>query len=353
MVRGVRRRILSRVSFVGSAALALTLALIPLQGDAGAAVSPATDGGDLLAFQTTTLTPAGAARMQAGSYWGGPTTAPTGETFSLLFSDTYPQDPAKTQQWAAFFSSLTHGSELAKLQAYLLPLSEVQQICGRFALACYSPRSSMLVASPDNPAVGVSATGVMAHEYGHHVASNRSDAPWVAVDYGTKRWASYEQVCARAQQGELHPGAEDEENYATNPGEAFAETFRVLNERRLGLPEDPWNIVGENLYPNQQALDLVLEDVVHPWTKGTATSYHGTSGKRYSIPTALDGNASVRLVAAKKARFTLRVGGAAATTTTAGGTRLVSLTICGKRTLSVSVKRISGTGGYTLTVAKP
>ena len=58
-----------------------------------------------------------------------------------------------------------------------------------------------------------------------------------SVDYGTKRWASYENVCARKiAAGVLFPGAEDVAPYMLNPGEAFAETYRVLNEQKLGLP---------------------------------------------------------------------------------------------------------------------
>ena len=341
-----------RSTFAGSAALVFALILIPLQGQAGAAVSaPATEG--LVAFRTTALTPAAQSRLAAGTYWGGPTTAANGETVTLLFSDAYAQEPVRPQAWADFFASLTHGTELAELEAYLLPLNEVQQFCGRFALACYSPSRSTLIAPADDPVAGISAKGVVAHEYGHHLAAHRSDAPWLAVDYGTKRWASYEQVCARTDAGELHPGAEDDEDYATNPGEAFAETFRVLNERRLGLPETAWDIVTASLYPDQQALDLVLQDVTQPWTSGTTSKYKGTSGKRYSITTTLDGSASVKLVAAKKTRFSLQISGAGTTTTATGGSRSVPLTICGKRSLTVNVKRISGTGGYTLTVVKP
>src|SRR5256885_1188394 len=84
--------------------------------------------------------------------------------------------------------------------------------------------ASALVVPGDDPDSGVSAEAVAAHEYGHHVAAHRSDAPWPAIDYGTKRWSSYEQVCAKTRANQLFPGAEDIPNYTRNPGEAFAET---------------------------------------------------------------------------------------------------------------------------------
>jgi hypothetical protein len=44
----------------------------------------------------------------------------------------------------------------------------------------------------------------VAHEYGHHVAVHQRNAPWDAYDWGTKRWASYEDAGVAA--GRLLPG---------------------------------------------------------------------------------------------------------------------------------------------------
>ena len=55
--------------------------------------------------------------------------------------------------------------------------------------------------------------------------------------------------------------ADDEktgEHYRLNPGEAFAETYRVLNEQKLGLPQEQWNIVTTSLFPDATALSLLL-----------------------------------------------------------------------------------------------
>jgi hypothetical protein len=352
-VRAVTGRILT---LLPTAALACALCLVPLPNARAGAVGLKTpnlaDLGTTKAFRTSTLAPSAHARLTAAGFWGGPTTASTGEAVTVFVSNTYPQDPTTQKRWADFFASLLHGSELSLLNAYLMPLSEVQSYCGQSALACYSPRNSTLVAPGDNPGLDVSAEAVVAHEYGHHVAEHRDNQPWDAIDYGTKRWASYVQVCARTTSGELHPGAETQSDYATNPGEAFAETYRVLNERRLGLAETAWNIVTNSLYPDDAALARVEQDVTQPWTGDTTATYRGTSGKRYSITTSLDGPLTVKVTAAKQTRVRLQVG-SSSTTTTAGGSRTVTRTVCGQRTQQVRVTRMSGKGGYAVSVAKP
>ena len=338
---------------LSAAVLALAFALGPVSGGQARTVAPeAPAARHVVAFRTTTLTPAARARLDVTGFWGGPVTSSSGETLTLYFSNTYTQDPAQQLQWANFFSSLVHGSELPLLKAYLMPLTEVQSYCGRAALACYSASDSTLIAPATDPATDVSAQAVVTHEYGHHIAAHRTDDPWVAVDYGPKRWASYENVCARTASGELHPGAEDPIEYVTNPGEAWAETYRVLNQRRLGLPETAWDIVNPNLYPDATALAAAQQDVLQPWSGPTSTSYRGTSGRTYAIPTPLDGRMTVRISAAAKTRVRLTLG-STSTTTSPGGSRTVTRTICGQRTASVSVKRVAGRGAYTLTVAKP
>ncbi len=55
----------------------------------------------------------------------------------------------------------------------------------------------------------VPAEEVATHEYGHHVAFNRDNVPWLAVEWGSKRWASYANICSRARAGSVYPGDED------------------------------------------------------------------------------------------------------------------------------------------------
>jgi hypothetical protein len=169
-------------------------------------------------------------------------------------------------------------------------------------------------------------------------------------------------VCERAQAGELVPGDEGS-FYQLNPGEVFAEDYRVLNERRAGLPEASWQVVDNGLYPDQAALDLLAKDVTTPWTGVTTTRYRvalgaGASGRGFRIPTALDGDFSATLTSPARARFTLRVvdltsGKVVAADATALRVKTLNVSICGQRSLQVQVKRVSGSGTFGLTVSKP
>ena len=311
---------------------------------------------------STLAAPKASRLLLRGAYWGGRYTTPSGDAVTVYVSDSYAQDPAIPQRWADFLSSLVHGSELGLVTAYLAPLDEVQTICGADALACYSPQQSLLVAPGDAPAADISAEAVVTHEYGHHVAAHRSDAPWAAVDYGTKRWASYMEVCRRTRSGELYPGAESIPNYELNPGEAFAETYRVLNQRREGVMETPWDIVDQSLYPTSQALALVEQDVTAPWTKAATTTYRSslsaqTRARTFSVATALDGTLglTVRIGAVRaRVRVTTASGASVADRTLAARhAATVRTTICGQRSYSVRVARVRGAGGVTLTVTRP
>ena len=156
---------------------------------------------------------------------------------------------------------------MATLDAYFLTLREVQSVCGTGALACYG--GNELIAPPEDPQFDLSAESITAHEYGHHIAAHRLNPPGEAIDTGAKRWATYENVCVQSRKNVFFPGAEDDQHYFYNPGEGWAETFRVLNERRLGLPELPWDIVTDALYPDAKALALLEQDVTDPWTKNS------------------------------------------------------------------------------------
>jgi len=300
----------------------------------------------------------------AGAPWGGEYTASSGEIVKVLASSTYPEDPALGQRWADFVAGLVHGSELATITVYLAPLVEVQGVCGKQALACYDDSQSMLIAPGDDPAQDLSAEAVVTHEYGHHVAANRLNPPWDALDWGTKRWATYEQVCSRTQAGELFPGDESSGRYELNPGEGFAESYRVMNERKAQLAEPPWDIVDPSLAPDDTALALLEQDVATPWTASTLRTVRGSFGpygspsRRWAIGAALDGTARATLRAPKRLKLTveLRAGGAtvARATKPAGATTAsVSTTACGRRSFQAVVTRRSGTGTFSLLLSTP
>lgn len=295
------------------------------------------------AIPDTTFAPSQRRRASLFSgYWGGTYTISTGEHVSVFSSPSYAVDESQNQKWANFVGSLLHGSELSAATLYLAPISELQQICGGTdVVGCYGQDS--IVAPGEEPS-GVTTEAIIAHEYGHHVAAHRDNEPWHAIDRGPKRWSSYEQVCSKTRNRQLFPGGEDPLTYQRNPGEGWAETYRVLNERKLGLPETSWDIVDRSLYPDATALVLAQQDVLDPWTSDRTTTFRGsfarggTSTRTFKVPTPYDGTLAASLRGATGERLSLN-------------TR--SASICGTRTLTLRVKRVRGSGAFTLSVSRP
>ena len=277
---------------------------------------------------------------QAIAEWGGPTVATNGETVTIYLSSTYQVDPALAKQWADFMTTLIHGPELATVSIHLAPLAEVQKTCGGQALACYFPREAAIYAPAADPKPGVFAKGVLAHEFGHHIAASRLNPPFHSVDYGTKRWATYEDVCAKTASGGLYPGAEDSRNYMLNPGEAFAESYRVLNEQRLALPQEAWDIITPSLFPDATALSLIEQDVLTPWTANATRSLTAKltakiRTRNFTLSTPYDGTLKIgsRQSGRVKVRVSLLASGntvGSHTFTRASGASL-STTVCGNR----------------------
>jgi hypothetical protein len=286
-------------------------------------------------------------------FWGGVYTAHGSERVTVYSSNAYAVDNAANQRWANFLASLVHGAELSSVSLYLAPPSEVASMCGGAdILGCYG---NDRILAPGEETTEVSAESVIAHEYGHHIAAHRVNAPWPALAWGTKRWASYEQVCRRARARELFPGAEGPLLYLFNPGEVFAESYRLMNERKAGLPETPWRVVDASLTPNDRDLALVEQDVLRPWSANHTLQRRGTFGVRgssvrsFKIATPLDGNFKASLQSAAGVKVEVFNGKrrlARGTTSTAG-------TVCGSRTLTFRVQRNSGSGPFTLAISLP
>ena len=166
------------------------------------------------------------------SAYGGNYRSSTGEYVRVLMSDAFVPDDAVAQSWADFIASLKHDFEIAHVTVYVAPLWEVQALCDEFSNACYRYNDDLLIVPGDETADGTSLADVAAHEYGHHLASWRSNPPWSAFDYGPTNWATYERVCPRLQAGSAVLG--DPAFYHLDPGEAFAEAYRVLNGGQWG-----------------------------------------------------------------------------------------------------------------------
>ena len=242
-------------------------------------------------------------------YWGGEYRASTGEAVTVYASNSYPVDPALGQRWADFLATLVHGPEISTVTVLLSTPEQISNICGQDAVACYNSRGARLYAPGEDPGSDLSAEAVITHEYGHHIAANRSNAPWLALDWGPKRWASAMQVCAKARRGVLVPGAEDAVQYTENPGEGWAEAYRVLNEHKAGRPETPWQIVDQALYPTAAALTAAEQDVTTPWETGTTTTQTAVltrtkKTRTFTVATQLDGNLRMTLRTVRRdARF--------------------------------------------------
>jgi len=225
-------------------------------------------------------------------------TAATGDSVDVSVSTSYPAAADIGQRWADFFAALLHGPELASLKVYVAPLDETQSICGSSAVGCYGDDQLVLV---NEPALGFDPEEVARHEYGHHIAQNRLNSPWPAIDWGPKHWATAADICARVHSGDVFPGDEFL-LYRLNPGEAFAETYRFLMDKEAGQAQPAWPLVDRSFYPDQAELDAVEQDVTDPWTGPTTIVFHarlnGASVWEKSVPTPLDGTMTLSVAGA-------------------------------------------------------
>lgn len=287
---------------------------------------------------------------------------PTGETVTVRVSDSLPPETATPESWAQFLVGLTHGPEISLLTTYIASLDEVQQMCGSRTLGCYS--RDQMVALGETTIDGTTAEEVVRHEYGHHIAMHRLNAPWIAVDWGPKYWASSATVCSRVSRQEAFPGDEGS-NYTQNPGEAWAEVYRLMDERKAGIETATWPIIAPSFYPDEAALQAAERDVLQPWTAGRTTVFSRTFGKAtkkvWWIPlqTPLDGDVrisatvpngglqEVALVAANRSTVVRRaqwVGQRA---------KRLSGSVCGQRSLFVRVTQRGAPGRVTVSASIP
>ena len=185
--------------------------------------------------------------LAAITWRGGQTTASTGEVVNVFVSDQLPLETP--EKWAEFIAKLTHGPEIASATTYIAIFDEVQDLCGSRALGCYGQNE--IVSLGELAADGTTAEEVVRHEYGHHIAAYRQNTPWVAIDWGPKHWATAAGVCPRVSRREAFPG-DGGRNYALNPGEAWAETYRLMDERKNAITTASWPIVEPELLPERR-----------------------------------------------------------------------------------------------------
>ena len=284
-------------------------------------------------------------------------TTPSGLGVRVALSPNISTRVDLAQDYADFLDTLEHGPELEQLSVYIAPPDEIGGLCGAEAMACYSPgEMRMYIPSEEiEAATGLSTAYVVAHEYGHHLAAFRSHAPFRALHYGPKRWASRQRVCAGVRRGMLAPG-DEAQRYQENPGEAWAETYAQLR-----FPGVRW-FFADSLAPDRGALAAARADVLDPWTGEQTSVLSGRlRGKRrarvFTVPVTLDGAFSVTLDGPGRAQFDLglAVGGRPVARTRARGAddTLAVAALCRRSVrdkVELTVVRRSGAGAFSLAV---
>ena len=345
------------------AALAALLAVLALAAPAGAASRkqvqaaafdvpmPAAPIRDLVIERPTKA----AARVLArGSLQRNPVNDGAGRSVEITVSPFC--DPlvscqdADPQTIANFLGTIAHGDEMNLLNVDLQPGAELASTCGSAAAqACYFPSLNLMIINGNDTTASDGATRdfVIAHEYGHHLANHRINPPFdsPAVDWGPKRWASYERVCEGVAAGTLFPGNEGS-RYFQNPGEAFAEAFAFA---RFPTAPVAWHWI-ESLRPDANSLAAARGDALDPWTGPSTVKRQGRFPKRKrpkrkakNFGTALDGDLTVKLNGKAGADLALILRGANGReleqSDGIGSKEAVSYRICGEGSVSATVRR--------------
>jgi hypothetical protein len=334
------------------AAAALAAAAVP----ASAPLRPAADG--LHARTAGAVAPDTSARGTV-AWNGGRVTASTGEQLTVFVSTAYAPDQHSPQGWADFIAALPHGPELGLLTAYVAPLDELAEICGPHALGCYG--GGELFSSGDVYET-VTPQEIVRHEYGHHIAANRLNPPWRAIDWGPKAWATEEGVCSRVADHTAFPGDEGD-LYELNPGEGWAEAYRVFADQRTGATPGLWEIVDPSFEPDAEALAAIERDVLQPWAAPTTATYAkrfvAKTPKGWSIPiaTPYDGDIAVTVTLPRGGYHTVALlsGKTVLARGLWAGARVqrITTTVCGARALTLRITRRGSLGRVAVTVTTP
>src|SRR3954449_2095834 len=251
------------------------------------------------------------AHAAAGGKWARYPTK-EGMTVAGAISDGYSNQLSTqvVQSYVNFLDSLDHGAELSQLRIYVAPPAEVLSECGgqEGTLACYDSGTKIMVVPGEQTntgSSGVTTSYVVAHEYGHHIAAARNNAPFNSFRFGPEYWSSYELVCDRTIRGTLAPGNE-QDHYLSNPGEGWAETYAQLK-----YPDVDWQF-NPIMKPDAGAFAAARRDVLDPWTGSTMQVFDGAfsrggSTRQFKFDLTLDGRLSVRLRGPRASNYNLRI----------------------------------------------
>lgn len=332
-------------SLAGVAAAAAMLALAPLAG-----AEPGKLGAE--PFRDVVLRDDSLRLRRADAEFAS---YPDGDGHAVrIHRGSFSEDTAR--QIALELGELLHGDEMRRLSVILVTDSEMDSLCGPGVLACYGARSEQMVVSGRESDRPPSRSFVVAHEYGHHLARNRSNAPWRSLDWGTKRWATTERVCPGVRRGRFKPGAYGRRSYYDNPGEAYAEAYAFMH-----FPDEvdwDWNLP----HPTRASYRAIRADVTEPWNGPTLVEREGRirrAGGRDQVRlrTPLDGRLRVRMVAKRGRNFDLRVldsrRNVLARSSTGGPREKLKMNVCGPRKLLVQAVSRRGKGNFEIRARRP
>ena len=183
-----------------------------------------------------------------------------------------PTDPAADPALVDFLGTLVHGSELGALRVQVGAPAEINESCGGGrVVACYAVGANRMYV-PDQAVEGaplVVCAG--ARVWTPHCVMALPNAPWDAVDWGPKYWASAMRVCTHVHEGELFPGNQ-EGHYLDDPGEGFADSYAHISH-----PSVPWQF-NALMRPSDAGFSAIRRDVLRPWAGPRKRTYHGRLG---------------------------------------------------------------------------
>ena len=357
---GCRPRSPRRFAVLLAGAL-LAAALVAAAGRSGDQAAPREHAYALTADAIAPLRPSRLAQADV-TFRGGPITTSTGETVDVQVSTALPADTSTPESWAEFLTGLTHGPEISLLTVYIVTFDEAQQICGLERTRVLRPRRAgraRRAGAGGRDSRGGRATRVRAPRRAspaeHPVGSDRPGAQAVGERDG--------RLCTRRAPRGL-PGDEGP-NYSLNPGEAWAETYRLMTEREAGITTATWPIISQSFYPTAAALQAAKQDVVSPWVKPRTLAFTRVFGRKTAkvwwirLATPLDGDLRVSATVPNGATSEVALVGADRRAVVRRAQwvsqRVERLTgsVCGQRSFFVRVSQKGALGRVRVSVTAP